>query len=154
MGSELSGSGVGVFFPHMQLVKPHHCNNHLWQSRVEIEGYSIAYFDRIAAFKAPYRWTSVKGRARMRFIDSLDFSCIYKARMSPALNGSSAIRCFKHSNAIEMHTGITFDFYTGLPHLVKMTTSAWLLRADSGLIEQVGSVIKIIIHQPLPIPCI
>ena len=28
---------------------------HMWQSRVEIEGYSIAYFDRIAAFEAPYR---------------------------------------------------------------------------------------------------
>ena len=26
----------------------------MWQSRVEIEGYSVAYFDRIAAFKAPY----------------------------------------------------------------------------------------------------
>ena len=29
--------------------------------------------------------------------------------MSPALNRSSAIWCFKHSNAIEMHDGITFD---------------------------------------------
>ena len=28
---------------------------YVWQSRVEIEGYSVAYFDRIAAFKAPYR---------------------------------------------------------------------------------------------------
>ena len=34
--------------------------------------------------------------------------------MSPALNGSSAIRRFKHSNAIETRDGITFDFYTGL----------------------------------------
>ena len=42
------------------------------QSRVEIKGYSVAYFDRIAAFEAPYRWTSVKGGAHMRFIDSLD----------------------------------------------------------------------------------
>ena len=30
-------------------------DKHMWQSRVEIEGYSIAYFDHIAAFKAPYR---------------------------------------------------------------------------------------------------
>ena len=37
--------------------------------------------------------------------------------MSPALNGSSAIRHFKGSNAIEMCDGITFNFYTGLPHL-------------------------------------
>ena len=27
---------------------------HMWQSRVEIEGYSIAYFERIAVFEAPY----------------------------------------------------------------------------------------------------
>ena len=43
----------------------------MWQSRVEIEGYSVAYFDRIAAFEAPYCWTSVKGEAHMRFVDSL-----------------------------------------------------------------------------------
>ena len=29
--------------------------SHMWQSRVEIEGYPVAYFDRIAAFEAPYR---------------------------------------------------------------------------------------------------
>ena len=29
---------------------------YMWQSRVEIEGYSVAYFDRIAVFEAPYRW--------------------------------------------------------------------------------------------------
>ena len=28
---------------------------HMWQSRVEIEGYSVAYFDRIAAFEVRYR---------------------------------------------------------------------------------------------------
>ena len=38
---------------------------------VEIEDYSVAYFDRIAAFKVPYRWTSIKGRAHTRFVDSL-----------------------------------------------------------------------------------
>ena len=35
----------------------------MWQSRVEIEHYSIAYFDRIAAFEALQRRTSVKGGA-------------------------------------------------------------------------------------------
>ena len=28
--------------------------SNMWQSRIEIEGYSVAYFDRITAFKAPY----------------------------------------------------------------------------------------------------
>ena len=45
------------------------------------------------------------------------YSCIYEARMSPALNGSSAIQRFKRSNAIEICDGITFDFYTGLSHV-------------------------------------
>ena len=37
--------------------------------------------------------------------------------MSPALNRSSAIQRFEGSNAIEIHNGITFDFYMGLPHI-------------------------------------
>ena len=31
-----------------------YCQQHMWQSRVEIEHYSVVYFDRITAFKAPY----------------------------------------------------------------------------------------------------
>ena len=30
------------------------CSHHMWQSRVEIERYSVVYFDRIAVFEAPY----------------------------------------------------------------------------------------------------
>ena len=37
--------------------------------------------------------------------------------MSPALNGSSAIRRFERSVAIEIRDGMTFDFYMGLPHV-------------------------------------
>jgi len=37
--------------------------------------------------------------------------------MGPALNGSSALCCFEHSNANEIRNGITFDFYPGLPHM-------------------------------------
>ena len=36
---------------------------YMWQSRVEIEHYSVAYFDRIAVFKALLCRTSVKGGA-------------------------------------------------------------------------------------------
>ena len=28
---------------------------HMWQSRVEIESYSVTYFDRIAVFEVPYQ---------------------------------------------------------------------------------------------------
>ena len=41
----------------------------MWQSRVEIEHYSIAYFERIAAFEALYRRTSVKGGAHIRCVN-------------------------------------------------------------------------------------
>ena len=37
--------------------------------------------------------------------------------MSPSLNGSSAIRHFEGNDVIEIHGGITFDFYMGLPHM-------------------------------------
>ena len=37
--------------------------------------------------------------------------------MTPTLNGSSVIWCFKHSDAIEILNGITYDFYTGLPRM-------------------------------------
>ena len=35
----------------------HRCKkeSHMWQSRVEIEDYSVAYFNHITAFKASYR---------------------------------------------------------------------------------------------------
>ena len=42
----------------------------MWQSCVEIEGYSIAYFDHITVFEALYRWTSVKGGAHMCFVNA------------------------------------------------------------------------------------
>ena len=38
--------------------------------------------------------------------------------MSSALNGSSATRHFEGSDVTEIHDGITFDFYTGLPQMV------------------------------------
>ena len=93
---------------------------YMWQSRVEIKYYSVAYFDRITAFKAPYRWISVKGGAHNYALRRLViYSCIYEVHMSPGLNGSSVIRCFKHSDAIEIHDRIIFNFYTGLSHIAE-----------------------------------
>ena len=39
--------------------------------------------------------------------------------MSPTRNGSTVLRHFKHNNAVKTHNGIMFDFYPGLPHIVK-----------------------------------
>ena len=50
----------------------------MWQSRVEIEGYSFTYFDRIAAFEALYRWTPVKGGAHIHYIGLLDIHASMK----------------------------------------------------------------------------
>ena len=58
---------------------------YMWQSCVEIEGYSVAYFNRIAAFEALCRWTSVKGGAHMRFVDSLDIHASMKHVGAPPL---------------------------------------------------------------------
>ena len=44
------------------------------------------------------------------------YSCTYAVHMSPALNGSSALQCFKLGNVIEMCDGVMFDFPLGLPH--------------------------------------
>ena len=43
--------------------------------------------------------------------------------MSPALSGSSAIRRFEGTDAIEICDGITFEFYTGLPHISLFSTA-------------------------------
>ena len=57
----------------------------MWQSRVEIEDYSVTYFDRIVAFEAPYRWTSAKGGVHMCSIDSLDVYASMKRVWAPPL---------------------------------------------------------------------
>ena len=88
----------------------------MWQSQVEIEHYSVAYFARIAAFEALLRGASVKGGAHA--LGKLINTChIYTVRMSPALNRSSALWRFERSNAIEICNEIMFSFYPGLPHM-------------------------------------
>ena len=71
--------------------------------------------------------------------------------MSPALNGSSAIWHFKHTNAIEIYNGKTFDFYTGLPHIVMteinaLTKKEWLAYSNTalnrGICKFVGGTIQ------------
>ena len=79
-----------------------HSKAHVWQSWVEIEHYSEAYFDCVTAFEVLCRCTNTRH--------------IYAVRMSPALNVSSALQHFKRGNAIEIRNGIMFDFYLGLPH--------------------------------------
>ena len=86
---------------------------------VEIEGYSVTYFDCIA----------VPLRARLICASQIiRYSCIYKACMGPVFNRSSAIWC---SNAIDR---ITFDFYMGLPprkcHILRISPPALCTKAE------------------------
>ena len=34
----------------------------------------------------------------------------------PTLDGSSELQCFERGNKVEIHNGIIFDLYPGLPH--------------------------------------
>ena len=52
---------------------------------------------------------------------------LHSAFCVPALNRSSEISRFKHSNAIEIRDGIIFDFYTGLPHILSVPSVLSLL---------------------------
>ena len=83
-------------------------NMHMWQSCVEIKSYFVTYFNCIAGFEVPYRWTSVKGGTHVCFADAWISNESMK-RMSSALNRSSAIWCFEGSNVIKIHNGITFN---------------------------------------------
>ena len=77
---------------------------------IEMEGYSVVYFDHIATIEAPYCCTEQSSYGFHRLIR---YSHMYEACMSPTLNRNTAIWRFKHGNAIEE---ITFDFYTRLSH--------------------------------------
>ena len=71
----------------------------------------LQYEDVVKPLRVGLIWGSY---ALRRFIR---YSCNYEAHMSSALNRSSAIQRFEGSDAIEIRDGITFNFYTGLPHL-------------------------------------
>ena len=43
---------------------------YMWQSRVEIEGYSATYFDHIALFEVPYIIELSLGGAHTCFVDA------------------------------------------------------------------------------------
>ena len=51
---------------------------YMWQSRIEIEYYSVAYFERITEFDALLRWTSAKGGALCK---RMNIWCVHVARV-------------------------------------------------------------------------
>ena len=71
----------------------------------------------------------------------MNVSWNYEPLMSPALNGSSAIQHFEGNDAIEIRDGITFDFYTRLPHLQNSSTLGRLGTATLGICPRMSNPI-------------
>ena len=75
-----------------------------------IEHYSVAYLIALLCLK--------RSSAELLLRAGLNAPCkFYPAHMSPALNRSSTLERFERSNASEIHNGIMFNFYPGLPHI-------------------------------------
>ena len=55
--------------------------------------------------------------------------------MSPALNGSSAILHFERTNAIKIHDGVSFDFYSRLPHIKEQPDLSHIYNSTAKLLE-------------------
>ena len=83
---------------------------YMWQCWVEIEDYSVEYFDRITAVAQNFRY----GWGSYSLCRLIRYWCILATHMSPTLNGSFALQHLKHSNAVESRNGIMFDFPLGL----------------------------------------
>ena len=62
------------------------------------------------------------GRGSYALSGCIRYSCVYIARMSPTLSGSSALQRVKLGDALEIRNGIIFDFYSGLPHFIVKTS--------------------------------
>ena len=88
---------------------------HMWQSQVEIPLHNSTALPRSkhCSAKLPLRAGLICAAKMHEYLISL-----YVARMSPAIKGSSVLHCFECSNTVEIHNGIMFDFYPGLPHMI------------------------------------
>ena len=64
----------------------------MWQSRVEIEHYSVAYFDCFTTFEALH---SIKAQYVHVLCKLVRYSCIYAAHTTPALYGRSTLQYFE-----------------------------------------------------------
>ena len=81
---------------------------------VEIKGYFVAYFDRIAVFEVLYLWTSIKGGAHMCFVDAWISNESTKRIWAPPLK---EVQRYSASKAVMQFKYVTFNFYTELPHI-------------------------------------
>ena len=86
----------------------------MWQFRVEIEYYSVAYFDCIqSAVSLTFRYE----QGSYVVCSCVDRCCIYNAGLSTALNESSETQHFECSDMFEIYDRMIFDFYMRQPHI-------------------------------------
>ena len=90
---------------------------HMWQSRVKTEHIPL----RISIALPLLKSCNILFPLQVGLICAVNNLHIYTACTSPTPNGSSALQCFEHSNAIEICNGIMFDFYPALPHICDST---------------------------------
>ena len=64
------------------------------------------------------------GRGSYVLSGCIRYSCIYIARMSLTLSGSSALQRIKIGDVFEIRNRIIFDFCSGLPHLLNQELGA------------------------------
>ena len=71
---------------------------------------------------------------------------VFTQHMSPALNGCSMLEHFKRSNATEVHYGIMFNFYPGLPHVMHLTVIDIVCCNIVTLLHRIGELIEALRH--------
>ena len=91
----------------LQGMSDHTCHS---PSEIQLDGYSVAYFNCITTPEAPYCGTVIKGAAHMRFINIVDIYTSTKPVWVPTLT----VVHFECGDVIEIWDGIIFDFYARL----------------------------------------
>ena len=81
---------------------------YMWQSRVEIEHYSVAYFSTALP---PSKHCSAVLPLRAGLICAM---LTYQA----LINGSTALQRFERGKVVKIRNGIMFLFDPGLPHIL------------------------------------
>ena len=84
---------------------------YMWQSRVEIEHYSVVYFGHIT------RCNTVRTLQVGLIRTVYTHEYLTHLHMSSTPNRSSALQRFERGNAFEIGDGIMFGFYQELPHI-------------------------------------
>ena len=91
---------------------------HMWQSQVRNPTLLCCVFWLCYHVQRAVAQNFHLGRGSYMLRRLIRYSCIFAGCMSPTLNGSFALQCFKRGNTVRLRNGIMFVFYPGLPHML------------------------------------